>query len=182
MIGPIVKTALYLMLPALALLASCEKYKDEPGPSDPRLSRKYCNDPEAVNYNLDFPGTADNSVCYYPTDAFKGSFSFVDSIYLGTNKLGRLDTVNLVFTPNTRTKMTVTGFCDGGNTLSFTVNRALRATGDTTVLEGQQMCRTKDTVSGYITRSLADSTRLKFNLTVVSDTGVTFHQGTAYRQ
>src|SRR5262245_8926779 len=83
------KISLFLLggMSFVLLLASCEKWEDTPGKSDPRLERKYCNDPEAVNYNRDFPGTADNSVCYYPSDAFSGRYSFIDSIYDEGNKL-----------------------------------------------------------------------------------------------
>lgn len=167
---------------SLFLLASCQKYQDEPGQGDPRLSRKYCNDPDAVNYNLDFPGTADNSVCYYPADAFKGTYKFVDSIYSGSNKTPQELPLTLQFVAKNQTQFDITGFCPNGNALHFTANRALRASGDTTILNGQTLCRTKDTVSGYLTRSLGDSSRVLFFLTVVSDTGTTTHQGTAYRQ
>jgi hypothetical protein len=174
----------YILLLAVVAVCieGCKKYKDEPGQYDPRLVRKYCNDPEAVNYNFDFPGTADNSVCFYPTDALKGTYNFVDSVYAGSTTLVKEQTLTLVLSGENRTKLLISGFCGGGEQLRFTVNRALRATGDTTIANGQRMCRDKDTLSGYISRSLGDSTRLKFYLTVVSDTGVTQHQGTAYRQ
>lgn len=175
------KIFLMSALPVLTLV-SCQKYVDVPGQSDPRLSRKYCNDPEAVNYDLDFPGTADNSVCYYPADAFQGSYLFIDSVYNGLNALTRQWSLNLHFTGLTRTKLDISGFCPGGDLLHFTANRALLATGDTTILNGQMLCQIKDTISGTITRSLGDSSRLQFSLTVVSDTGVTTHRGTAYRQ
>jgi hypothetical protein len=90
--------------------------------------------------------------------------------------------LTLRFTADSKTKMSISGFCPGGQILRFTTNRALRASGDTTAVNGQLLCRQKDTISGYITRTLADSSRLQFFLTVVSDTGVTTHQGTAYRQ
>ena len=54
----------------LLVAASCSKYTDDPGETDPRLSRKYCNDPEAVNYNRDFPGTA-HGQARAPTDPSK---------------------------------------------------------------------------------------------------------------
>lgn len=177
-----------LRLAALCLLgllgaASCEKYKDEPGGTDPRLNRKYCNDPEAVNFNRDFPGTPDNSVCFYPADAYEGQYIFVDSIYSGAKVLQAQRTLTLTFTAEDKNKVIATGFCaGGGNGISFTANRQLRASADTTIVKGQALCRPKDTVSGYILQSLSDSTRLRFFLTVVSDTGVTLHEGTAYRQ
>src|SRR5947208_3141374 len=83
-IRPIVLMALGVLF---LISASCKKYTDQPGKSDPRLARKYCNDPSAVNYNRDFPGTEDNSICYYPTDVFKGQYTFTDSIYSGASVL-----------------------------------------------------------------------------------------------
>lgn len=165
----------------ILLVASCKKYMDEPGKNDPRLSRKYCNDPEAVNFNRDFPGTEDNSVCYYPSDAFKGSYRFTDSIYIGSDTILRPLTISI--TAQSKTKFSLTGLCDGSPTpVTFTATRVLRASVDTTIVEGQALCRPKDTVSGYIIQPLSDSTQIHFYLTVVSDTGTARHEGTAYRQ
>ena len=168
----------------MLLSASCKKYTDEPGQSDTRLSRKYCNDPEAVNFNRDFPGTEDNSVCIFPADAFEGRYVFTDSLFNGAGKrITELSPVTLSFIAQSRVKLSVTGFCnDGTKAITLTANRVLRATADTTVLNGQLLCREKDTVSGYITQATTDSTRIQFFLTVASDTGTVFHRGTAYRQ
>ena len=168
----------------LLLAASCEKYEDVPGQSDPRLSRKYCNDPEAVNFNRDFPGTADNSVCFYPADAFAAQYSFIDSIYDGGNKLLAEVPLLLTISADSRTKMSMTGFCPGStNPIKLTANQQLRAFVDTTVLNGQLLCRVKDTLSGYISQKTpGDTLRLKLTFTVVSDTGLNYHEGTAYRQ
>jgi hypothetical protein len=166
---------------SLLVLSACQKYEDQPGQSDPRLARKYCNDPEAVNFNFDFPGTADNSVCYYPSDVFAGTYSFNDSIYTSANKFAFAIPVTLYITAQSRTKFDVSGLCPSG-TLHFTSTRILRASADSTVLNGQTLCRVKDTVSGFLVRKLGDSTRMQVTLTVLSDTGATTHQGTAYRQ
>src|SRR6218665_3868599 len=64
-------------------ISSCKKWVDEKGP-DLGLTNKYCNIPDAVNYNWGFPGIADSLVCYYPADVFKGDFILHDSIF-GTN-------------------------------------------------------------------------------------------------
>ena len=179
-----IQTGLNAVLIVLILLtASCRKYKDEPGPTDVRLARKYCNDPEAVNFNRDFPGTADNSVCYYPSDVFKGQYNFVDSIFDGANI--RIAEVPLVlnFSATSHTRLLLSGFCgSGAGTLSLTANRQLRANLDTTIMDGQPLCRSKDTASGYISQLPSDSTKIRFYFTVVSDTGVAYHQGTAIRQ
>ncbi len=173
----------FVVLSVLLCTASCKKYEDDAGKSDPRLSRKYCNDPEAVNYNLDFPGTADNSICYYPAEAFRGSYSFTDTVYNGAGQIVRLDSVVLRLSAASRSKLIIMGFCAAGNdSLRFTANRQLRATADTKVLKGQFLCRTKDTVSGVLTRMLGDSSRMRIFLTVISDTGTTTHTGTAFKR
>lgn len=164
------------------MLSSCEKYKDTPGETDPRLSRHYCNDPDAVNFNRDFPGIADNSVCTYPADVFAGNYSFVDSIYDGGQKLLKETPLVLSFTAIDHTKFYLTGFCAAGSQQYFTTNRSLLASADTTVGSGQLLCRQTDTLSGNIFQALGDSTKVRFSLVVVSDTAVTYHQGTAYRQ
>ena len=171
---------------AMALFGTtmaCKKYTDEPGQYDSRLSRKYCNDPLAVNFNRDFPGTPDNSVCYYPADVYKGQYTFIDSIYSGNNILMAEVPLVLNFSASSQTRLTLSGFCgSGGSSITLTANRQLRANADTTVGTGQLLCRSKDTVSGYISQLAGDSTKLHFFFTVVSDTGVAFHQGTGYRQ
>jgi len=177
------KSSCYLIVGIICLLLTggCQKYEDVPGQSDPRLARKYCNDPEAVNFNFDFPGTADNSVCYYPADVFAGNYTFVDSVYTSANKIAFTTPLTLTIQAQSHGKFDLSGLC-GGSTVHFTVNRTLRATADSTILNGQALCRVQDTVSGYLIRKLGDSTRMQVILTVVSDTGATIHQGTAYKQ
>jgi hypothetical protein len=168
------------VLPGIAGLL--RKVGGQAGPSDPRLDRKYCNDPEAVNYNRDFPGTADNSVCYYPSDAFSGQYSFVDSIYDQGEKLIKEESLTLVITRVTNSKFKMEGLCGAGGTIiNFTSNRQLHADADTIVTGGQILCRPKDTLSGYIAQNPVDSNRIRFTIQVVSDTAINLHQGMAYR-
>lgn len=170
-----------ILLPLL--LGACKKYTDTPGDFDPRLERRYCNDPEAVNFNRDFPGTADNSVCVYPSDAFEGAYRYDDSVYDGAQKLVKVQRIDFNITGTDRIHFQLNGFCPGSSqSIAFTSSRSLRAQADTTALKGQILCRPTDTVSGFITMPLFDSTRIRFSLTVISDTGTVFHQGTAYRQ
>jgi hypothetical protein len=168
----------------LLFAISCSKYEDVPGQTDPRLARKYCNDPEAVNFNREFPGTEDNSTCFYPADAFQGQFAFIDSIYDGSGEKFLMERpLLLTFSKVTNTQTLMSGFCNGiSNPIKLTANRQLRAVVDTTVLTGQMLCRVRDTVSGSLAGSAGDSLRLRFSLIVFSDTGVNLHQGTAYRQ
>jgi hypothetical protein len=180
-----------LLLLTITEMASCKKWKDEKGPTDPRLSRKYCNDPEAVNYNWDFPGTPDNSVCFYPSDGFKGAYSFTDSIFnAADNKFIKTINYTLYFGPRGKQKFAVSGFCSNTDSVFFTSNRYYRALGDTLVRfsrdtttgAGQLFCRTLDTLSGSIDRVGNNDSFFNISLTVVSDTGTTLHTGTAVKQ
>lgn len=161
---------------------SCKKYKDNPGPTDPRLDRPYCNDPQAVNYNWGFPGKPDNSICLYPTDLFTGSYDYYDSIYDGSNKLVGQVTTTLSMTAMDHTKMRISGFC-GSSAYSFTANRQFRAEGDSILAGGAQLfCRPVDTLSGYIFKDSVVGQTVHFNLTVASDTGVYYHRGSAIKK
>ena len=168
------------------MLFSCAKWKDPKG-YDPNLPNHYCNDPAAVNYNWGFPGKADNTVCFYPTDLFKGSYLFRDSIYRDTLFI-RYDSFILNMSAQSHTKITVGGFCMNGNQIVLTAGPTYVATVDTTVGDsttlnlGQIMCRTQDTVSGTISKDRIDSTLLHITLQVVSDTGTTTHYGSARKQ
>lgn len=145
--------------------------------------RFYCNDPEAVNYNWGFPGKQDNSICRYPTDFFTGTYRYIDSVYLSDGSFdsaGSLAQYILSFQTQSRQKLALYGFC--GDPLSLTAGRYFRATLDTSILGGQLSCRALDTISGSISRSLEDSTRLLVSFNIVSDSGVAAHRGTAYRQ
>ena len=170
----------YFLVAAILIFASCKKWKDTPGATSPLLNRPYCNDPTAVNYNWDFPGKPDNSVCFYPTDVFKGNFIYTDSIYDGSQKFIREQVLNLTVSTSSRYKMTVSGFCGTGS-ISFTATRQLRADVDTVVGYGQLLCRPKDTITGNIDRTDVTGPVI-FDLTVNTDTGLTYHRGSAIRQ
>ena len=175
------KNILLLLLGLVLTFVSCKKYEDKTGPTDPRLVKPYCNDPQAVNYNWDFPGTPDNNTCVYPTDVFKGEYTYTDSIYDANSKLVLHQTLQLTFIPSTKTKLFVAGLCPTG-ALSFTASRRLRADADTTVGIGQLFCRTEDTVSGYISRENIVDAPIRFSLTVNSDTGIFTHRGSAIKR
>jgi hypothetical protein len=172
----------------LLLLASCKKWEDKAAPGDNRLgSKKYCNDPGAVNYNWDFPGIPDNTVCFYPTDVFNGRYLILDSIfYTAGYAYARTDSIILNLVPQSRSKLQVTalkGWCPD-KILNFTADRFFKATADSTllpdsvVMTGQLFCRDKDTISGFISRKQADSNHIRINFTVLTDTGISFHVGT----
>lgn len=184
------RTAVILFLTA-GLLASCKKWKDEKGPTDPRLSRKYCNDPEAVNYNWDFPGTPDNSTCIYPSSGFKGTYLFTDSVFdAATNTFIKAINYTLYFGPSGKQQFGVSGFCSNTDSVFFHSNRYYKAVGDTVLRSsrdtsngaGQFFCRTQDTLTGSIDRVGTNDSFFSISLTVVSDTGTTLHTGTAVKQ
>ena len=166
---------------------SCAKWKDPKG-YDPNLTgRYYCNDPIAVNYNWGFPGKPDNTICFYPTDLFKGTYFFRDSIYRDTLFI-RADSFTLTMEAISRTKINVVGFCLNGNKITLTAGPTYVATvdtteGDTTTINhGQMLCRIQDTVSGTISKDRVDSMLLHITLQVASDTGMTTHYGNARKQ
>lgn len=178
------KRNIFIGLPVLliVLLISCKKYADKPGATDPRLDRPYCNDPEAVNYNWDFPGKPDNSICIYPSQAFVGEYDYYDSVYDANNTLIKELTFPLRIVANSNFKVELDGFCVSRKPV-FSAGRQLRADGDTTVFNGQLLCRDEDTLSGYFYKEvLSDTAAVLFNLTVVSDTDITIHRGRAIRR
>ncbi len=187
----------FFLLSITALLlaqSSCKKWEDKPAVQDPRITeRKYCNDPDAINYNWNFPGTPDNSVCIFPSDNFSGTYLYTDSIYSADNVLDTLSSPTTyllrVFTSGKR-NIRVTGFCSPADSLLMTAERStFRANVDTTLFMndttkvfGQLFCRPADTLSGYFYKPLADTAALHVNFKVVSDTGVNYHRGTAVKQ
>ena len=147
-------------------------------------TRFYCNVPEAVNYNWGFPGRPDNSLCFYPSDLFAGRYKYTDSIYIegSLDSAASLSTYTLTARALNRQQFSLAGFCAGGDSLRLTATRFFRATIDTTTINGQTFCRPQDSVLGLFMRTLEDTARLRIELRVVSDTGITVHRGTAYRQ
>ncbi len=167
------------------LVFSCAKYKD-PAPRNLGLTNPYCNDPAAVNYNWGFPGKPDNTVCLYPCDFFRGIYTYYDSVYRDTLFL-YADSFTMTIDTLSHTKISVLGFCNGGNRFTATASPTYTATvdttvGDSTVLHlGQLLCRPNDTLTGTITRDLIDSNLFRVNLQIVSDTGISIHVGSARR-
>lgn len=190
------KPRILAIVSLLLIVYSCKKWSDPHPPRDPILDqRKYCNDPDAVNYNWGFPGTADSTVCFYPSDLFQGTWLFTDSVYNSQDQFdsaGSLVTYTLHFFGYNKKKLALTGFCGPADSLILTAERSsFRAYADTTIMTsdttfgyGQFFCRTLDTLTGFFTKDLTDSlgNRMLIDLRVVSDTGINFHRGTAYRQ
>ncbi|OJW79875.1 MAG: hypothetical protein BGO69_13640 [Bacteroidetes bacterium 46-16] len=168
----------------ICFFLSCKKSNTSTPDSDSRLDRPYCNDPEAVNYNWAFPGTPDNSICFYPTEVFSSAYAFNDSVYFKDGTFLYDTPLTLHLYALDKTKLVMTGFCGAGSTdtLWLTADRFYRAQLDTTIENGQALCNIKDTVTGNIIQSMSDSSTLKVNFTVVSDSdNVYFHRGTALK-
>ena len=171
---------------AISIFISCNKWVDPKPVNDPRLTNPYCNDPAAVNYNWGFPGKPDNTICFYPTDDFKGRYVYYDSIYsesgstAGNFLYAQTDTLNIYALSHT--KLIIIGFC-GTDTLKMTAVTFTASVdtvvGDTlTATQGQLLCSSNDTVNGTIFYSRIDS-QLHVNLQVVSDTWQYSHIGKA---
>ncbi len=169
----------------LLLSVACKREENHYNTDAPELqTRSFCNDPAAVNYNWDFPGKPDSTTCIYPADLFSGRFLFRDSVY---DEDGYPDSAasqreySLTVSAVGKSALRLEGFC--ATTLTLTAPRTgFRALLDTNAVTGQLFCRPQDTVSGFLTRNLADSVRLQVQFTVYSDTSIRTHRGTAYRQ
>lgn len=175
----------WIFLLGIFSIFSCKPTDYSAAAPDTLSTRFYCNDPEAVNYNWGFPGQENNSLCFYPSDAFAGRYEFTDSIYQDDGSFdsaGSLRTYALTLRVLNRQQFSLSGFCAGGDSQRLTATRFFRATIDTTTVNGQALCRPQDSVLGTFTRTLEDTSRLRIELRVVSDTGITIHRGTAYRQ
>ncbi len=183
-------TLLALGAMLVLVVVSCSKWVD-PKPIDLGLTNPYCNDPNAVNYNWGFPGKPDNTVCFYPTDVFKGKYVFIDSIYsesgstAGNFLYAKIDT--LYFIAISQTKLVATGFCGPTDSMhltavTFTASVDTLAGDSLTATQGQiTFCRTTDTVNGSIFYNRNDSL-LHVNFQVTSDTGISQHIGKARKQ
>ena len=181
-------TIILTLCAGACILFSCAKWKDPAPTTDPRLTNPYCNDPNAVNYNWGFPGKPDNSICYYPTDLFKGAYMYHDTIYKNGFFIGA-DSFLLNIHALTQTKMSVFGFCGGADSILMTANLLFSSSVDTligdsiTTAEGQMLCVIKDTLSGNMLRDRLDSPAvLHVIFQVITDTGTVQHSGSAIIQ
>ena len=174
---------LSLVLLGVFAFFSCKKWTDPTPVNDPRLTNPYCNDPTAVNYNWGFPGKPNNTVCFYPTDVFRGSYMIKDTVFqVSTGYILYSDSFVLQVYALSHTKIAALGFCSAADSLKLTAGLSYIATldtlvGDSVTNQGQFWCRLRDTVSGTMYDSPIDSL-LHINFQIVSDTGITTHIGT----
>lgn len=170
-----------LFLP-LTLLYACQKWEDSPG-ENLGLTNRYCNIPEAINYNHNFPGIEDSTVCVYPSYPFVGTYRFQDSVY---DEFGNLTSLGSDYTfriiAKDRYKFDLTDFCAPGSLMFFTADRYYRAYSDSLIGDGRQFfCRESDTLSGQMVYRPSDSS-LQIQWSVRSDTAFHNHSGRAYKQ
>jgi hypothetical protein len=176
---------LLLTCSVLALLAytACRKASDPAPKDDPRLTRPYCNDPEAVNYNWDFPGKPDSTVCIYPSDLFAGSWQYSDSIVSadGTEVFDSAK-YQLQLTASGRMQLSMKGLCGNNQSINITASRNKLFVIDTVVALGQYLCINTDTIAGGGSMYFNESNRFTFTWVLNSDTGISYHHGTAVKQ
>lgn len=172
----------------LALFYACSKSEPFDTASQEQFADKYCNDPIAINYNHGFPGTADNAICIYPTDVFKGTYELKDSIYDADFNLDTVLGYMVSFHTVSRTRVKLSGFCINGDTVRLTADRYYRAAVDSTMLpdssmiEGHLFCRAIDTIKGTITQFGSDTSKIRINFIIASDTGINYHIGTGIKK
>jgi hypothetical protein len=180
---------LLLALLTTGVVVSCKKWQDPAPTDDSRLTNPYCNDPSAVNYNWGFPGKPDNSVCYYPSDLFAGTYSFKDTSYQAATDLYlSADSFIIYISKISQTKISIDGMCPSGQKLILTAGATYTATVDTTVGDsttlypGQYFCSEKDTVVGFFVRDKVDSSLIYVDLYIRTDTGATVRRGRAIKK
>ncbi|MEZ5047562.1 MAG: hypothetical protein R2831_11295 [Chitinophagaceae bacterium] len=172
----------YLWVLAALLLFSCKKYKDPNPFTDPRIVSPYCNDPSAVNYNWDFPGKPDNSVCIYPTDVIQGAYFYHDTIYNSTGDVIKRDSFTLNFSKIDTVHFTIQGFCTGTQSISARATRYLLFSIDSLLGNGQEYCGLDDTIMGKGKKySIESSAPIKLEYQIQTDSGMVFHYGTAIK-
>lgn len=160
-------------------LSACNKdFKDPLAQSYAGQDSLYCNDPAAINYNYEFPGTADNTTCIYPTDVFVGKYALLDSIYTSDFASFYVVTDTVDIYAMSKTRMAMVGYCGPFDSIKLTAGRYYKATIDSTITNGQPLCNIKDTISGTFAVDATERVRLSF--TQVGDTaGIKYHRGTA---
>jgi hypothetical protein len=164
------------------LFGACKKYSDPAPFSDPRINNPYCNVPAALNYNWGFPGIPDNSLCIYPSTFFSGNYFYRDSTFdIGMNFLSQ-DSFPITITVVDTSRVNISGFC-GTNVLQAKTDKFYKIKFDSTFAYGQHLCSSTDTVTGGGSKKdISDTATIKFAYTLLSDTGVSYHIGTATKQ
>jgi len=166
----------------ILILGACKGYKDPAPFTDPRIVTPYCNTPSAINYNWNFPGIPDESVCVYPAEIYSGTYFYRDSIKNSSGLLLSQDSFYLHFTQIDTVRLKIEGFCTGKEFTAH-ANRYFKFTIDSVAGNGQLLCNGTDTLMGIGTKTdLWDSLQIRLNYEVHSDTAIYYHNGTAIKQ
>lgn len=178
-----------LLLSLIAVVSSCKKWQDPAPQNHPEINTPYCNDPDAVNYNWNFPGKPDNTTCVYPSDLFAGTYRLRDSLYNNADELFlAADSADIVITKVDAKHISVSGLCASGQVITLTAGATYQATVDTlvgdstTISAGQIFCRSQDTVVGTFVRDKVDSSLIYVRLNITNDTGGVIRMGRARKK
>lgn len=183
----IFKVALIALLSISSFsITSCLKESDPPGASvDPNLKDFYCNDPRAINYNWNFPGIPNDSICIYPIDLYEGQWILNDSIFF-TDK--ELDTflVNTVQFEKTEDSLLIhlslKGLCNNDNPIFITTDKFGNAEIDSMDIHnsGQLFCMPEDTITGTFRFQFDNKDTLEINMEVRGP-NARIHKAKAFR-
>lgn len=174
---------LIYFLVLVMLIMGCKRYKDPSPFTDSRISKPYCNDPSAINYNWDFPGIPDNSTCIYPAQIFAGNYLFKDSLIDSIGNVMAIDSFPLQIQMVDSSHLQITGFC-GSLIHTAKANRFYTFTLDSLVGNGQTYCAgSQDIISGKASKTgIFDSTQFTMQYLLQTSTGSSNHHGTAIKQ
>lgn len=150
--------------------------------TDDRLIKPYCNDPSAINFNWDFPGRPDNSVCIYPSQIYNGDYLFYDTITDFFGNFKSADSFDLHFNNLDSVYLNISGFC-GAKIFTAKANRYLKFNLDTLTGIGQLFCNNQDTITlSGSKKEISDTNFISIKYQVYTDTGIVYHLGTAIKK
>lgn len=176
---------IFFALPFLSIMA-CQKATDQETPAI-ELTRKYCNDPYAVNYNDSFPGIPDNTKCRYPFDVFLGTWEMQDSVFRSDNSYLSANTRDITFTEvsdTLRNKMNVNGWCSG-SPLKLSANKYGKAmiVNQLPYPDSAQVACGNDTLMGYMQISILSNDTMHIEMVNRNTSGNTVrHKALATRK
>lgn len=162
---------------------ACSKEDKKGDNLDDKLTNKYCNIPGAVNYNWGFPGKEDNSICFFATDYFVGTWTFYDTIILQDSTFIGTDSMQITFETipgdTTYRKMNMLGWC-GNDPILLDISKFYIGLSDTfRNSEGWQMtCNNTDSVKVELSKNILDTTIVNFHIRQYSNNELQFHNGT----
>ncbi len=167
--------------------ASCTKGEDTASPDiSDLLTNRYCNNPNAVNYNWNFPGIEDNATCFFSYYFYEGDWIFIDTIRRSDSSIVGVETYYLNFEkiiPDTsESLMAMSGWCSSAS-LIIHVDRFYFARTDSFDNNGgwQKMCSNSDSIFVQMRKDIVDTTALDINIQEVKNNETFFHRGKGKR-